>query len=183
MDAYVKVAGTWKTTKNIYVKVAGVWKPVKKAYVKVAGVWKQFYNAWELLFSGTFSNTGTNFGADATAEVVFRTDGTIDMRDNLTGPYTEVGAWITDPAGPGEAASSGAELRWTNAVGDPMTGFTTPQGTWHDITASDLQLFITDTNGSGGVNQSVIFDMEVRNAANVTQDIQEYELLANRTDA
>ena len=152
--SHVNVGGTWKALVNgTAVNVGGAWKTVAKIYVNVSGVWKEAWASWQLLFAGTTTNTANNFAANATAEVVFRTDGTVDMRDNLTGAYTEVGSWITDTT---EAAGSGAELRWTNAVGDSMTSFTTAEDAWHDITAGDLQLYITDTNGSAVIQLSLI---------------------------
>lgn len=178
--SHVNVSGTWKNLVNgTAVNVGGTWKTVSRIFVNVSGTWKEAWASWVLAFSGTTTNTAAAVGSNATAEVVFRTDGTVDMRDNLSGGYTEVGAWISDTT---EAATSGAEIRWTNAVGDTMTLSTTAEDTWHDITASDLQLYITDTDGSAINQESVTFDMQVRDAGDVTQDTQSYTLTANRTD-
>ena len=57
VQAYYKVAGSWKNTNNMYVKVAGAWKAITAAYVKVSGNWKALFN------SGVeFTETAAGFG-------------------------------------------------------------------------------------------------------------------------
>lgn len=176
MSTNVKVSGAWNEIASAWAKISGTWQEANSIWVKVAGTWQKVYQAWQLIFSGTTSNTALNNSGNATAEVKFATDGYVYFRDNLTGGYTQVGQWISDVT---EAATSGAEIRWTNAVGDTMTSWTTAEDVWHDITASDLVLYITDTDGGAVPNVSVTFDMQVRDADDVLQDTESYTLTAN----
>lgn len=131
---------------------------------------------WKLVFSGTTSNSATNPGTTATAEFKFDTDGYVYSRDNLTGGYTQVGQWIDDVS---KASVSGAELRWTGLSGAAMTFATTAEDSWHDITASDLILYLSTTTNPQSVSNG--FTMQVRDAADVTQDSEIYGLDAEST--
>ena len=130
---------------------------------------------WKLIFSGGTSESAINVGT-ATAELKFATDGYVYNRENLTGGYTQIGQWIDDVT---KAATSGAELRWTSLTGDAMTSATTAEDVWHDITASDLILYLSTTITPETVANN--FSMESRNAADVTQDTESYSLDAEST--
>lgn len=180
MSFNFKVGGAWETLASGWVKVGGTWQQVQSAWVKVAGTWQQVYASWSLAFTGTTAPvTATNSGANATAELKFDTDGYVYYRQNLTGGYTQIGQWISDVT---EAATSGAEVFWSSLTGDAFDFATAGDSVPHDITASAFIVYITDTSPLVTDGPSNSFDMYIRDAGDVVQDVQTYSLSAERED-
>ena len=126
------------------VNVAGVWKSVEAIHVNIGGVWKLAFAAATLenFAAGT---PWTDEGAATTTygvNIIFQTDGGLDVTRTINADSLDVDTYSPDP--------SGLWVRCTHNAGNDMTAGAT-RATWHAL--SSARTFTMSYTSGGGNDQ------------------------------
>lgn len=126
------------------------------------------------------TNEAFNFSADAVAQHIWNTDGTLDEKDNSNSPI-QINA-STDWIIPNDAASSSYRIRHTSATGDTGAPWV-PAGAINTFIAiSAARAYkVTDTTATIG-GKSVTYAIEIDDGSGTALDSGSMILTADRED-
>lgn len=175
MTGHVNIGGTWKAVDEIHVNVGGTWKQVSEGHVNVGGTWKQFYVSEVVTLSGEDVSHVVADPSNALAGLRFDTDGNVYKIEG-SGNETQIDTttdWIRPTTGADQY-----QIRYTNLVGDALTGVSPAEDTWTAVSSGDVILQMAQAVVG---SRSATFDVQVRKGTGSVLATTEYSLTATVT--
>lgn len=141
---------------------------------------RSFASAGAVVTITNDTNSAFNFGANAIAQHIWQTDGTLDEKDN-TSPNVQINS-STDWIIPNSAADSSYRNRHTSATGDTGTPWVPAASinVWASMTSA-RGYQVTDTTVAFG-GQSVTYVVEMDKGTGTALDSGTMTLTADRED-
>lgn len=131
-----------------------------------------------VLSAGSGVHSANSVGSNAEIDLKFDQDGGIYTQENLGG-YVKIGDWLL----PNEAAPGDYQIRYTGLTGDPLTGATAAEDTWHAIASGDFVMWNIDTSGApaDGPDSDITVELR-RGSSGGAQASGAHTLTAQRID-